>query len=84
MSLSFSVFSMVFFKILHFILAERVYNFVHARIASSERFRFDLKSFYWFGIRSCLATSHKQILKTPFSITSSCILSFQTSHTATD
>ena len=30
-----------------------------------------------FGIRSCLATSHKQILKTPFNMTSSCILGFQ-------
>ena len=34
-------------------------------------------SFYRFGIRSCLATSHKQILKKPFSMTSSCILGFQ-------
>ena len=29
------------------------------------RFRFGHKSFYRFGIRSCLATSHKQLLKTP-------------------
>ena len=34
-------------------------------------------SFYRFGIHSCLATSHKQILKTPLSMTSSCILGFQ-------
>ena len=34
-------------------------------------------SFYRFGIRSCLATSHKQVLKTPFSMTSSGILGFQ-------
>ena len=36
--------------------------------------RFGHKSFYRFGIRSCLAISHKQILETPFSMTSSCIL----------
>ena len=36
--------------------------------------RFGRKSFYRFGIRSCLTTSHKQILETPFSLTSSCIL----------
>ena len=34
-------------------------------------------SFYRFGIRSCLATSYKQILETPCSMTSSCILGFQ-------
>ena len=34
-------------------------------------------SFYRFGIRRCLATSHKQILKTPFNMTSLCILVFQ-------
>ena len=56
------------------ILVERVYKFVactqrtyHARIASELWFRFGHKSFYRFGIRSCLATSHKQILKTPYS-----------------
>ena len=36
----------------------------YARIASELRFRFGHKSFYRFGIRSCLATSHKQIIKT--------------------
>ena len=41
-------------------------------------------SFYRFGIRSCLATSHKQILKTPLSMTSSCILGFQATCMATD
>ena len=71
------------------ILAERVYNFVarqradHARIASELRFRFGHKSFYRFGIRSCLATSHKQILKTPFNMTSSCTLGFQATRPAT-
>ena len=34
-------------------------------------------SFSRFGIHRCLATSHKQILKTPLSMTSSCILGFQ-------
>ena len=53
------------------ILAERVLilslaaRAVHARIASGVRFRLAHKSFYRFGILSCLATSHKQILKTP-------------------
>ena len=32
---------------------------------------------YRFGIRICLATSHRQIPKTPFSMKSSCILCFQ-------
>ena len=40
-------------------------------------FCFGHESFYRFGIGSCLATSHKQILKTPFNTTSSCILGFQ-------
>ena len=73
-----------------FILAERVYNFAthakrvdHARITSELRFRFGHKSFYRFGICSCLATSHKQILKTPFNMTSSCILGFQATHPVT-
>ena len=48
-----------------------------ARITRGVWFRFGHKSFYQFGIRSCLATSHKQILKMPFSITSSCIWGFQ-------
>ena len=67
----------------YFILGERVYNFVaRAALVSREdrtklRFRFGHQSFYRFGIRSCLATSHKQILKTPFNMTSSCILGFQ-------
>ena len=56
------------------ILAERVYNVV-ARGSQTGQFRH--KSFYRFGIASCLATSHKQILKTPCSMTSSCILGFQ-------
>ena len=46
-------------------------------------FRSGHKSFYRFGIRSCLATSHKQILKTPFNMTSSCILGFQVTGPAT-
>ena len=37
----------------------------YARIASELRFRFGHKSFCRFGIRSCLATSHTQIIKTP-------------------
>ena len=72
------------------ILAERVYKFVartqrtyHARIASELWFRFGHKSFYRFGIRSCLATSHKQILKVPFNMTSSCTLGFQATRPAT-
>ena len=44
--------------------AQRAYR---ARIASELRFRFGHKSLYRLGIRSCLATSHKQILKTPYS-----------------
>ena len=39
-----------------------------------KRGQFRHKSFYRFGIASCLATSHKQILKTPCSM---CILGFQ-------
>ena len=42
-----------------------------------KRGQFRHKSFYRSGIASCLATSHKQILKTPCSMTSSCILGFQ-------
>ena len=42
-----------------------------------KRGQFRHKSFYRCGIASCLATSHKQILKTPCSMTSSCILGFQ-------
>ena len=44
---------------------------------------FGHKSFYRFGTRSCLATSHKQILKTPFNMTSSCILGFQATRVET-
>ena len=40
-------------------------------------FRFGHKSSYRFGIRSCLGASHKQILKTPFNMTSSCIFGFR-------
>ena len=67
--------------------AKRVYNFVaraeHARIVSELRFRFGHASFYRFSIRSCLATSHKQILTTPFNMTVSCILGFQATCPAT-
>ena len=41
-----------------------------AEIASGVRFCFVHKFFYRFGIRSCLARSHKQMLKTQFSMTS--------------
>ena len=64
--------------------AKRDYNFVarSALITRGSQADCDFAlvitlSFYSFGIRSCLATSHKQILKTPFSMTSSCILGFQ-------
>ena len=60
--------------------AQRAY---HARIASELRFRFGHKSFYGFGIRSFLATSHKQILKTSFNMTSSCILGFKATRAET-
>ena len=51
---------------------------VHARIAlAGVRFRSGHKSFCRFDIRSCLATSHEEIIKTPLSMTSSCILEFQ-------
>ena len=43
-----------------FIILSRALRAVHARIASTVRFRFGHKSFYRFGIRSCLATSHKK------------------------
>ena len=46
-------------------------------------FRSGHKSLYRFGIRSCLATSHKQIPKTPFDMTSSCTLGFQATRPAT-
>ena len=55
-----------------FIILSRAY---HARIASELRFRFGHKSFYRFGIRSCLATSHN--------MTPSCILGFQATRAAT-
>ena len=45
-------------------------------------FRFGHKSSYRFGIRSCLGTSHKQILKTPFNMTSSCIFGFRATRPA--
>ena len=63
-----------------FIILSRAY---HARIASELRFCFGHKSFYLFGIPSCLATSHKQMLKTPFNMTSSCIVGFQATSAAT-
>ena len=64
--------------------AKRVYNFVaRTRITSKLWFRFGHKSFYRFGICSCLATSHKQILKMPFNMTSSCTLGFQATRPAT-
>ena len=46
-------------------------------------FRSGHKSLYRFGIRSCLATSHKQIPKTPFNMTSSCTVGFQVTRPAT-
>ena len=69
----------IFIKLGHRV--KRDYNFV-ARITRGPQADCDFAlvinfSFYRFGIRSCLATSHKQILKTPFSLTSSCILGFQ-------
>ena len=54
----------------------------HVRIASEQRFRFGHKSFYLFGIRSCLGASHKQILKTQFNMTSSCIFGFRATRPA--
>ena len=66
-----------------FIILSRAQRADYARIASELRFRIGHKSFYRFGIRSCLATSHKQILKTPFNMTSSCILGFQATRPAT-
>ena len=63
------------------ILAERVYNFVAraARVSREDRtklrFRFGHKSFYRFGIRSCLATSHNM---PPL-----CSLGFQATRAAT-
>ena len=69
---------------LRIIPAKRVYNFVarSARITRGSQADCDFAlvmnlSFYRFSIRSCLATSHKQILNTPFSMASSCILGFQ-------
>ena len=62
------------------ILGDRVYNFVaRASREKCKRSAIPLghKSFYWFGIRSSLAASPIQILKTPFSMRSSCILGFQ-------
>ena len=60
-----------------FIILSRT-DHTHVRYSRKDRNRsamlFGHKSFYRFGIRSCLATSHKQILKTPFSMTSSFIL----------
>ena len=40
--------------------AQRTYR---ARIASGVRFRLGHKFFYRFGIRSCLATNHKETLE---------------------
>ena len=55
----------------------------YARIPSELRFRFGHKSFYRFGIHSCLATSHKQIINKDAKCTSSCILGFQATRPAT-
>ena len=66
-----------------FIILSRAQRADHARIARQLRFRFGRKSFYRFGIRSCLATSHKQILKTQLNMTWSCILGFQATRPAT-
>ena len=73
----------ILFSRSEFIILPRAQGSYHARIASKLRFGFGYKSFYRFGIRSCLATSHKQILKTPFNMTSSCILGFQATSAAT-
>ena len=59
-----------------FIILSRAQRADHARIASE--LRFGHKSFYRFGIRSCLTTSHKQDnLKDAFNMTSSRTLGFQ-------
>ena len=59
-----------------FIILSRLQRADHARIASE--LRFGHKSFYRFGIRSCLTTSHKQDnLKGAFNMTSSRTLGFQ-------
>ena len=63
-----------FFWRSEFIILSRAQRADHARIARELRFH---KSLYRFGIRSCLAMSHKQILKTPLNMTSSCIFGFQ-------
>ena len=57
--------------------AKRVYNFVAREDRKRSAISFGHKFFYRFRIRSCLATSHKQIFRTPFSMMSSCILVFQ-------
>ena len=72
---------------LRIIPAERVYNFV-ARCARGSQADCDFAlvinlSFYRFSIRSCVATSRKQILKTPFSMASSCFLGFQATRSPT-
>ena len=72
-----------FFWRSEFIISSRAQRADHARIARQLRFRFGRKSFYRFGIRSCLATSHKQILKTQLNMTWSCILVFQATRPAT-
>ena len=72
-----------FFWRSEFIILWRAQRADHARIARQLRFRFGHKSFYRFGIRSCLATSHKQILKTQLNMTWSCILGFQATRPAT-
>ena len=54
-----------------------------AEIASGVRFCFVQKFFYRFGIRSCLAKSHKQMLKTQFSMTSSCTFGFHSTRPPT-
>ena len=72
-----------FFWRSEFIILSRAQCTDHARIARQLRFRFGHKSFYRFGIHSCLATSHKQMLKTPLNMTWSCILGFQATRPAT-
>ena len=65
-----------------FIILSRAQRADHARIVSE--LRVGHKSFYRFGIRSCLATSHKQDnLKDAFNMTSSRTLGFQATRPAT-
>ena len=74
------IFTLIFAS--EFIILSRAQRADHARIAS--KLRFGHKSFYRFGIRSCLTTSHKQDnLKDAFNMTSSRTLGFQATRPAT-